>query len=90
MLLVPVNTIANWDAEFKKWIGHDMPKFPLWSLNDVKDLRSRSILVENWATQGGVLYCSFGTYSSIIQTGRDVFKKHFQSPGPDRELFKSI
>ena len=86
LLLVPVNILANWQAEFKKWIGNDIPEFSLYNYNQKKDSSGRLYLAEKWWKYGGVLYCSFDTFSRTVKNGNDQIKKFFQSPGPDRKF----
>ena len=87
LLLVPVNTIANWEDEFKKWAIKGVPQFVTYNFNDVKDTTGRLSLLESWFNRGGVLYCSFDTFVRFAKTEKnDIVKKCLQSPGPDSKL----
>lgn len=101
LLLVPVNTLANWQAEFAKWcgeVGHwddefaktcgkDIPSFSLYNYNEAKDAKTRRMLVANWYANGGVLCCSFKTFYHASKNGDDTLKKCFLKPGPDRKSY---
>lgn len=86
LLLVPVNTLANWEAEFGKWKRNGIPLLNLHNYNQVKDQNGRLYLLENWFKYGGVLYCSFDTFARTVKSSNDTIKKCFQSPGPDRKF----
>lgn len=69
-LLTPsfsVNTLANWKAEFNKWIDqHDLPfvRFLLWEkLIGTQKLK----LIKEWHQYGGVLCCSGATYAGTVK-----------------------
>ena len=84
LLLAPVNTLANWKAEFKKWIAKNkLPTFPLYDFNSVT-VSGRSSFIENWYSNGGVLYCSYVTFARMFNT-ENIYKTYLQSPGPDRK-----
>ena len=62
LLCVPVNTIANWENEWSKWIltkekGKQIPQVPMYNLNFSDPSRRLAVLVE-WMKEGGVLLAS--------------------------------
>ena len=60
MLIAPVNTLANWETEFDKWLGKSsgrhIPAIRFYPWSDSKD-RSMKIIKE-WYDYGGVLCVS--------------------------------
>lgn len=87
LLIVPVNILVNWQAEFDKWCVKDMPKFQLYNFSDIKETSARLCLAENWFKNGGVLFCSIGIFTKLSKKGSesDVLKQCFLKPGPDRK-----
>ncbi|EED89286.1 hypothetical protein THAPSDRAFT_263996, partial [Thalassiosira pseudonana CCMP1335] len=91
LLVAPVNTLANWVAEWNKWIGvasgRNCPyiRFYLW---DGKSKKEKIIL--DWYENGGVLVTASGRFTSASE-GNDVKKansddiicKALFEPGPD-------
>ena len=94
LLVVPVNTIANWMMEFDRWISKKkIGEIRLYDLNSVsKD--NRGVQVKSWHKKGGVLLVSFDVYARIskMYSGCDdnIFRSAFVSPGPDRKLLIHI
>ena len=76
LVIVPINTIQNWLAEFNHWLpaeGHDSslsesgpvtPRgFNVFLLNDsVKNLEQRSRVIDSWRAEGGVLLMGYELY----------------------------
>lgn len=74
LLVVPVNTIANWDNEFDKWTK-EMDKESKLSVFNVSKTpkHQRFTLVECWSNVGGILLTSTGLFRSMAKrddTGR--------------------
>ena len=94
LLVVPVNTLANWGMEFDRWVNkNNIGEILLCDLNSVpKD--SRTLHVKSWYNKGGVLLVSFDSYARISKMygGSDgnIFRRALVSPGPDRKLFICI
>ena len=62
LLCVPVNTIANWENEWSKWIltkerGKQVPQVPMYNLNSHGRSGRLAVLAE-WMKEGGVLLTS--------------------------------
>ena len=76
LLLVPVNTLANWQNEFQKWNGMGQtPSFHLYNFSDTTGSVGRNRIINQWYDTGGVLYCSSGTFSRLLKLGDDKKKK---------------
>jgi hypothetical protein len=68
-----VNTLANWEAEFNKWIGVSSGKhLPFIRFYSWDQKASKEKLINEWHEYGGVLCTSSGRYSS---TASKFFKK---------------
>jgi len=84
LLVVPVNALENWKAEFNTWVGNQLN---LFSLNDSSHT-ARLNLIENWMRSGGVLLSSPDTFARMCKridetTIGNLIKNAFISPGPD-------
>ena len=96
MLIAPVNTLANWEQEFEKWIGPNVPAVRFFSWTE---FQSKSKIIKEWYEEGGILCCSSDRYASsckgFLETddkdkekdapGKDdaFFRKALFNPGPD-------
>jgi len=92
LLVVPVNTLANWISEFSKWEYY--PKIKVFHYNAQKSLRGKKILTEKWQAEGGVLLISYDTLSRCCksenrseETQKEYYVTTFQhafiNPGAD-------
>eukprot|EP00804_Cyclotella_cryptica_P008504 CCRYP_004001-RA/>CCRYP_004001-RA protein AED:0.04 eAED:0.04 QI:1833/1/1/1/0.53/0.43/16/4826/778 len=73
LLIAPVNTLANWESEFKKWIGVSSRKnLPFIRFYSWDQKNNKEKLINEWHKYGGVLCTSSGRYSS---TASKFFKK---------------
>ena len=90
LLVVPVNTLANWGMEFDHWVNDKkIGEIQLCDLNAVaKD--NREFYVKSWYNKGGVLLVSFDSYARISKmygnSDDNIFRSALVSPGPDRKL----
>eukprot|EP00562_Extubocellulus_spinifer_P008772 CAMPEP_0178490870 /NCGR_PEP_ID=MMETSP0696-20121128/11113_1 /TAXON_ID=265572 /ORGANISM="Extubocellulus spinifer, Strain CCMP396" /LENGTH=2342 /DNA_ID=CAMNT_0020118713 /DNA_START=453 /DNA_END=7481 /DNA_ORIENTATION=- len=71
LLCVPVNTIANWENEWSKWIlskekGKAITQVPMYNLNEYQQ-QSRLECVLRWVTTGGVLLTSDRILSGLCK-----------------------
>lgn len=83
LLLVPVNTLANWEAEFKKWIGDDIPTFRRYYFKETSK-HGKAHIVENWYDNGGVLCISYNKFPNAVKEEGPLLT-YLQKPGPDRK-----
>jgi SNF2 family DNA or RNA helicase len=66
LLVVPVNTIASWEAEFNKWTSKLSPSILVFNLQGKgKDIRP--YIVADWAKNGGVLLVSHNSFQMYIK-----------------------
>jgi transcriptional regulator ATRX len=68
LLVVPVNTLANWCNEFSKWTV-DVPKIRLFDFNSSGNQSGRRNVARRWQKDGGILIISFDTLSSVSKDG---------------------
>ena len=68
LLVVPVNTIANWDNEFEKWTKGMDRRTKLTVFNISKSPKQeRYSLVRFWSSAGGILLTSTGLFRSMAE-----------------------
>jgi SNF2 family DNA or RNA helicase len=79
LLVVPVNTLANWENEFDKWTG-SMRNARLEVCNLVNVLDRRRA-IERWGKNGGILLVTDQTFRIAVK--KKLCLEHLQSPGPD-------
>lgn len=66
LLVVPVNTIANWENEFEKWTKEMDDKSRLRVVNlSTAAKQTRRMMVQQWSTFGGVLLTSVNLFRSM-------------------------
>jgi len=58
LLIVPLNTIANWECEFPLWLSGQRHQLIVTNLNNVNDRFARERHIQRWSTEGGVLLIS--------------------------------
>ncbi|KAM9728822.1 transcriptional regulator ATRX-like [Menidia menidia] len=91
LVVCPVNTILNWESEFKKWqkdLGKDKVKVTEMATKKVAFDRVRALQI--WQRDGGVMIMGYEMYrimSEAHKGQRDEWKKELKSalvdPGPD-------
>jgi len=86
LLIVPVNTLENWKAEFKKWLTN-IPKIVLYDFTSTAQ-NSRKRLSERWEKSGGIMLVTQDTLSRAIKSKKNedtaaCYKRVFITPGPD-------
>lgn len=64
LLIVPVNTIANWENEFRYWLDGERRQIVVININDVVS-QSRDTLVQRWSELGGVLLISDRSFQRL-------------------------
>jgi transcriptional regulator ATRX len=65
LLVVPVNTVANWENEFRKWTDHLDPSIRVSNLTDV-NRDARPTAIRGWENRGGVLLLSDSLFSRLM------------------------
>lgn len=89
LIIMPINTLQNWVAEFEKWLPTNrsddfFPELPdiqlrtfrVFVLNDQqKTLASRSKIVMEWHKEGGVLLMGYEMFRLIAMKMGSVKKK---------------
>ena len=67
LLVVPVNTISNWENEFDKWTkGIKMKKLPIFNVSSAEK-HARRRMVENWSDCGGILLTSVNLFRNLAK-----------------------
>ena len=72
MLIAPVNTLANWEQEFKKWLGPNVPALRFFSWTE---FQSKSKIIKEWYEEGGILCCSSDRYANACKGFLDTSDK---------------
>ncbi|EGT39315.1 hypothetical protein CAEBREN_01708 [Caenorhabditis brenneri] len=74
LIIVPINTIQNWYAEYDKWIpkfsdtGDRIRNFEVFLLGDgVKTFDQRVNLIEEWDQKGGILLIGYDMFRLLIK-----------------------
>lgn len=84
LLLAPVNTLANWQVEFSKWLspesGRRVPAIRFYQITG--DKKNHIKIVKEWQESGGVLVCSAETFGSTCKAF--VSKGGRKSPVPGK------
>ncbi|CAD6191933.1 unnamed protein product [Caenorhabditis auriculariae] len=82
LIIVPINTIQNWNAEFDKWMprfstsGEAIRSFEVFLFGDsVKSFDQRVNLIEQWETKGGVLLIGYDMFRLLIRNTQPKKKK---------------
>ena len=75
LVLVPANTVSNWEDEVKKWTGNLDKHLQTYSLRKVtRDFRETEI--EKWGREGGVLFVTdqlfLNHYKSIVDCQPEI------------------
>lgn len=82
LLIVPVNTLENWKAEFSKWIVN-LPNLCLFDFSS-SGKKGRETLANRWVEKGGVMLITHDTLARAVKKGNGTnFHRIFQAPGPD-------
>ena len=68
LLIVPVNTLTNWENEFDKWIGISSGNNISLFFHCIDGKQEKEVVVENWIRWGGVLCVSGPTFASMCKT----------------------
>lgn len=92
LILAPLNTVTNWEAEFNKWLPkcHANQYINVVELSMLKDDNSRAAEIEGWYEGGGVLILGYERFRNLTNEDRDtseknwlIFQKCLLNPGPE-------
>ncbi len=95
LLVVPVNTLANWIAEFSKW--EYFPQIKLYDFNAQKSFGGKKNLTLKWEETGGVLLVGYDSLARCCnREGKSqerqekvfvsTFIRAFLNPGADGKI----
>lgn len=73
LLIVPVNTIANWNNEFDKWTKDTNRTVPVYDVSTLLK-EARSQLVLTWSRRGSVLLVGSDMYTRLIKNDQKLAK----------------
>ena len=76
LLVVPKNVVANWEAEFDKWIVGTGESLVVHSINSLEQ-SSRAACVARWNARGGILLL---TQSILVSLGKEERCADFLQP----------
>ncbi len=82
MLIAPVNTLANWEQEFEKWIGPNVPAVRFFSWTE---FQSKSKIIKEWYEEGGILCCSSDRYASSCKGFLETDDKDKEKDAPSKD-----
>ena len=71
VLVVPVNTLANWKDEFTKWFAGVNPKVRVYMPSE-KTMQDRKALISYWMEKGGILLVSSDTLKNLVEVKEEA------------------
>ncbi|XP_014671870.1 PREDICTED: transcriptional regulator ATRX-like [Priapulus caudatus] len=89
LVVAPLNTVLNWEAEFKKWqvnIDED-EQVPVYELASIKDNWKRMDWCEGWYKNGGVMIMGYDMMRNLTservrnKRQKRIFNKCLMDPG---------
>jgi DNA repair and recombination protein RAD54 and RAD54-like protein len=98
LLVVPVNTEASWQAEFKKWAIGLKPSMLIWLLSEVRP-HARSNAIDQWISRGGVFIVSKDSFAraakakQLLQSKADIVivdEAHLALSNRSNLLYKAL
>jgi DNA repair and recombination protein RAD54 and RAD54-like protein len=98
LLVVPVNTEASWQTEFKKWTNGLQPSMLIWVLSEMRP-DARSSAIDQWISRGGVLIVSKDSFARaaninpVLQSRTDlvvVDEAHLALSNRSNQLYKAL
>ena len=66
VLVVPVNTLANWENEFDKWTKGMQKKLTIFNVSGAETF-ARHRLVKQWSNWGGILLTSDALFRNMAK-----------------------
>jgi hypothetical protein len=76
LLVVPVNTLSNWENEFEKWTKGMNRKINITNISS-GDKYSRKRQVKSWSNMGGILLSSDALFRNMVK--HEEMEKHLSS-----------
>jgi hypothetical protein len=76
LLVVPVNTLSNWENEFEKWTKGMNKKINITNISS-GDKYSRKRQVKSWSNMGGILLSSDALFRNMVK--HEEMEKHLSS-----------
>jgi transcriptional regulator ATRX len=73
LVVTPLNTVLNWQAEFQKWLGED--SMDVYEMSSIKNNWGRMETLEAWHETGGILIIGYELYRILTQHQRVKNKK---------------
>ncbi|XP_071848103.1 uncharacterized protein [Apostichopus japonicus] len=90
LVVAPLNTVLNWEAEFEKWQEDLENAIDVYELASVKDNRSRADVLKHWQKNGGVMVMGYTMYRNLVfsrfvknKRQKETFAHTLVDPGPD-------
>ena len=71
LLIVPVNTIMNWEHEFDHWLRKESDQQIVYNLHSV-EANSRELHIARWADRGGFLLISEMTFRRLDEKNTNI------------------
>ncbi len=76
VLVVPVNTLANWAEEFTKWLEYVSPRLCVYTPFNM-EIHARRALIDKWMATGGIFLVSKDTLSNLaVVNGKETDLLH--------------
>jgi SNF2 family DNA or RNA helicase len=76
VLVVPVNTLANWAEEFTKWLEYVSPKLCVYTPFNM-EIQARHTLIDKWMATGGIFLVSKDTLPNLaVVNGKETDLLH--------------
>jgi transcriptional regulator ATRX len=82
LVIVPVNTLRNWQNEFEKWFETGYSPFEVFVLSEAtSSTPQRAKILEEWSETGGVLLIGYDNFRNLVNGTRVRNAEH-------KELFR--
>ena len=81
LIIVPINTLQNWNGEFKQWLPHEPFKVHLVS-DSLKTITQRAAVISKWRAEGGVLLMGYELFRLLAGTKAQQKKKKANKKKP--------
>ena len=91
LLVVPLNTIANWENEFEKWLDFE-PTVDIYNLSSYEK-QARPRLIQKWQARGGVLLLGNKTFPKLNALKPDILvldEAHTMVSSKETQCFRAL